>query len=241
MVSIGPSAYCGALGGRQKRRFAALRGPLPGERRTGAVVPVSAPRRFSSRGERTRERTSGGVRAAHAAAALGRPLVLVQAAPGAVLLGTRDRVIKAFEPHRASSADRLGLALPDLPLRLALAVRTEEEQQVFATARGSILPTPVRAGKHSRLPTYLRHRNNHLNQRASNSALQLGRQAREHANQSCPGTSVARYNASSRRDVPMRGFGDRVASGHYTERLEPACRFTRPVQPSRRLLHARRL
>ena len=41
--------------------------------------------------------------------------------------------------------------------RLALTVRTEEEQQVLALARGSILPPPVRAGKHSRLPTYLRH------------------------------------------------------------------------------------
>src|SRR5580693_8650034 len=103
-------------------------------------------------------RTSGGVRAPHAAATLGRTLILVQAAPSAVFLRPRDGVIQAFKPHRASSADPLGLALPDLPLGLTLAVRTEEEQQVLATARGSILPTPVRAGKYSRLPTYLRHK-----------------------------------------------------------------------------------
>jgi hypothetical protein len=36
---------------------------------------------------------SGGVRAAHATAPLGRTLVLVQAAPRSVLLGPRDRVI----------------------------------------------------------------------------------------------------------------------------------------------------
>jgi hypothetical protein len=102
-------------------------------------------------------RTSGGVRAPHPTAALSRTLILVQATPRAVLLRPRDGVIQAFKPYRASSADPLGLALPDLPLGLTLAVRTEEEQQVFATARGSILPTPVRAGKHSRLPTYLRH------------------------------------------------------------------------------------
>ena len=99
----------------------------------------------------------GGVGAAHAAAALGRTLILVQATPRAVLLGPRHGVVQAFKPYRASSADTLGLTLPDLPLRLALAVRTEEEQQVLATARGSILPPPIRAGKHSRLPTYLRH------------------------------------------------------------------------------------
>jgi hypothetical protein len=83
--------------------------------------------------------------------------VLVQATPGAVLLRPRYRVVQTLKPHRAVSADLLGLALPDLPLRLALTVRTEEEQQVLTTARGSILPPPVRAGKHSRLPTYLRH------------------------------------------------------------------------------------
>src|ERR1700751_250733 len=99
----------------------------------------------------------GGVGPAHAATALGRTLVLVEATPGAVLLRPRHGVVQALQPHRASRADPLGLALPDLPLWLALAIGTEEEQQVFALARGSILPAPIRAGKHSRLPTYLRH------------------------------------------------------------------------------------
>ena len=102
-------------------------------------------------------RRSGGVGAAHAAAALSRALVLVQPTPRAVLLRPRHGVVQAFKPYRASSANLLRLALPDVPLRLALTIRTEKEQQVFATARCSILPTPVRAGKHSRLPTYLRH------------------------------------------------------------------------------------
>jgi putative phosphoribosyl transferase len=44
---------------------------------------------------------SGGVGAAHAAAALGGALVLVQAAPGAVLLRPRHRVIQAFQAYRA--------------------------------------------------------------------------------------------------------------------------------------------
>src|ERR1700722_20210779 len=115
---------------------------------------------------------SGGVGASHATATLSRALVFVQAAPGAVLLRPGHRVVQAFKPYRASSADLLGLALPDLPLRLALTIRTEKEQQVLATSLCSILPTPVRAGNHSRLPTYLRHGSNHLNQDASNRELQ---------------------------------------------------------------------
>ncbi len=150
----------------------------------------------SSGGEWCESEALGGVRAAHAAAALGRTLILIEAAPGAVLLRSRYCVIQAFKPYRASGADPLGLALPDLSLRLAFAVRTEEEQQVFATARGSILPTPVRAGKHSRLPTYLRH-----GTITSTKMHQIVRYSRSsgslQANQSCPGTSVARYNASS--------------------------------------------
>ncbi len=147
----------------------------------------------------------GGVRAAHAAPALGRALFLVQAAPGAILLRPRDCIVEAIKPHRATSADALRLALPDLPLRLALAVRAEEEQQVFATARSSILPAPVRAGKNSRLPTYLRH-GSITSTRCFKSCVTVERQARDHASayQSCPGTSVARYNASFRRRVPVR-------------------------------------
>jgi putative phosphoribosyl transferase len=97
------------------------------------------------------------VGAAHPATALGGALVLVQAAPGAVLLRPGDRVVKALQADWALLADRFGLALSDLALRLALAIRAKEQQQILATARRGILPPPVRAGKHSRLPTYLRH------------------------------------------------------------------------------------
>src|ERR1700733_12454517 len=100
---------------------------------------------------------SGRVGAAHPAAALGGALVLVQAAPGPVLLGTGKGVIEALDPDRAARADLLGLALPDVPLWLPLAVWAEEEHQILATTRGSVLPPPVRAGKHGRLPTHLGH------------------------------------------------------------------------------------
>jgi putative phosphoribosyl transferase len=100
---------------------------------------------------------SGRVGAAHAAAPLSGPLVLVQPAPRAVLLRPGDGVVQAFQAYRASGADLLGLALPDLPLRLALAIRAEKDQQVLTAARSSILPTPVRPGEHGRLPTNLRH------------------------------------------------------------------------------------
>src|SRR5690606_12468714 len=102
-------------------------------------------------------RSGRGVGAAHSAPALGRALVLVEAAPGAVLLGTRDRVVETFGAHRALGADLLGLALADLPLRLALAVRAEVEHEVLAPAAGGILPPPARAGAQRGLPTYLRH------------------------------------------------------------------------------------
>src|ERR1700729_261576 len=99
----------------------------------------------------------GRVGPAHPATALGRALVLVQATPGPVLLGTGNGVIEALDPDRAARADLLGLALPDIPLWLPLAVWAEEEHQILATTRGSVLPPPVRAGKHGRLPTHLRH------------------------------------------------------------------------------------
>src|ERR1700749_923565 len=97
------------------------------------------------------------VGAAHPAAALSGALVLVQATPGPVLLGTGHGVIEALDPDRAARADLLGLALPDVPLWLPLAVWAEEEHQILATTRGSVLPPPVRAGKHGRLPTHLGH------------------------------------------------------------------------------------
>jgi hypothetical protein len=170
---------------------------------------------------------SGGVGPAHTAAALGRTLIFVQPAPRAVLLRTRHRIVQTFKPHRASSADTLGLALPDVPLRLTLAVRTEEEQQVLATARGSILPTPVRAGKHGRLPTYLRHGSNHLNQAASNSALQWS--VRVLSTRTNPVREPPLQDTTRLSDVvfPYAGTSIASASGHYTKRLAPARRFTR--------------
>src|SRR5262249_59993545 len=41
-----------------------------------------------------------------------------------------------------------------------LAVGAEEENDILATARGSILPAPVRPGRQCHLPTYLRHESN---------------------------------------------------------------------------------
>src|SRR5215469_1087208 len=102
-------------------------------------------------------RGSGRVCPTHPATALGRALVLVQPAPGAVLLGTSDSVVQAVNPDGAGCAHGLGLALPDFTLRLALTIRAEEEHQILSATRGSVLPPPVRAGKHRRLPTHLRH------------------------------------------------------------------------------------
>src|ERR1700722_17905546 len=69
----------------------------------------------------------GRVGAAHPATALRGALVLVQATPGPVLLRAGNSVIEAFKPDRAARADLLGLALPDVPLWLPLAVWPEEE------------------------------------------------------------------------------------------------------------------
>src|ERR1700724_4912299 len=123
--------------------------PADRRRRAGAASPPC--------GRRTPVAGSGRVRAAHPATALGGALVLVQASPGPVLLGTGNGVIEALDPDRAARADLLGLALPDVPLWLPLAVWAEEEHQILATTRGRVLPPPVRAGKHGRLPTHLGH------------------------------------------------------------------------------------
>src|ERR1700760_4760938 len=105
---------------------------------------------------------SGGVGPAHPAAALSRALFLVQAAPDSVLLRPGQRVVEALGADRALGTDGLGLALPDLPLWLALSVGAEEEDKILFTARGVILPAPIGPGKHGRLPTHLRHGTNHL-------------------------------------------------------------------------------
>jgi putative phosphoribosyl transferase len=166
-----------------QQAVAALREEL-GNAETGEVVTLVTARRFRSVGEwyadfgqltdddvltllssggttprlsRLGEAGSGRVGAAHPATALGGALVLVQATPGAVLLRTGNGVVQALHPDRAARADLLGLALPDVPLRLPLAVWTEEKHQILATTRGNVLPPPVRAGKHGRLPTHLRH------------------------------------------------------------------------------------
>src|SRR5580693_1940269 len=47
-------------------------------------------------------------------------------------------------PDRSGRVGALGLALADVPLRLALAVRAEEEHDITAAARRVILPAPVR-------------------------------------------------------------------------------------------------
>src|SRR5580704_11979377 len=126
----------------------------PRGRQAGEVSAVDA----VGAGLRTRwPGRSGRVGAAHAAAALGGPLVLVEAAPGAVLLRPAERVVQALGPDRAGGADRLGLALADVPLRLALAVRAEEEHDITAAARRVILPAPVRPLHQGGLTRYLRH------------------------------------------------------------------------------------
>src|SRR6266702_5682989 len=101
--------------------------------------------------------SSGRVGPAHPAPPLGRALVLVQPAPGAILLRPRHGVAEALGADRAGRADNLGLALPNLPLWLALAIRAEEEHDFLTAARRVILPAPVRPGHHGGLTTYLRH------------------------------------------------------------------------------------
>src|SRR5215469_443346 len=147
-------------------------GSSPGARRPGELRPGAGSRTSCPRGTlraaspcsssrpwsswRCRE-GSGSVRPAHAPAALGGPLVFVQTAPGAVLLRPADRVGEALRPDRAGRADRLGLALAELALRLALPVGAKEEHNLTATARSLVLPAPVRSRHQGSLAAYLRH------------------------------------------------------------------------------------
>src|ERR1700719_285951 len=144
---------------------------------------------------------SGRVGAAHPAAALGGALVLVQATPGPVLLGTGNGVIEALDPDRAACADLLGLALPDVPLWLPLAVWAEEEHQILATTRGSVLPPPVRAGKHGRLPTHLGH-GSITSTKLLRSWVSLAIWLARTRDRSCAVTAVASCNAQRRHTVP---------------------------------------
>src|SRR6266566_9245992 len=98
-----------------------------------------------------------GVGAAHPAAPFRGPLLLIQATPGAVLFRPGNGVGEAFGPHRARGAHGLRLALAHFALWLPLAIGTEEEHDILASARAGVLPGPTRPWRHGHLPTYLRH------------------------------------------------------------------------------------
>src|ERR1700751_2137951 len=153
----------------------------------------------------------GRVGAAHPAAALGGALVLVQATPGAVLFRTGNRVVETVKTHGAASADLLGLALPDIPLWLPLAVWAEEEHQILATTRGSVLPPPVRAGKHGRLPTHLGH-GSITSTKLLRSCVSLASGLACTRVRACAVTAVASCNAQRRHTVPARCGAPKRAS-----------------------------
>src|ERR1700743_2253922 len=144
---------------------------------------------------------SSRVSAAHPAAALSGALVLVQATPGPVLLGTGHGVVEALDPDRAARADLLGLALPDIPLWLPLAVWAEEEHQILATTRGSVLPPPIGSGKHGRLPTHLGH-GSITSTKLLRSCVTLACGSPDTRVRPCPVTAVASCNAQRRHTVP---------------------------------------
>src|SRR5581483_3616112 len=100
---------------------------------------------------------SGSVGPAHPATPLRGSLLLVQATPGPVFLRPGDGVTKAVHPNWATSTDGLCLALTYFPFGLPFPVGAEEEEYLFASARGGILPGPVWPRRHGHLPTYLRH------------------------------------------------------------------------------------
>src|SRR6185437_9142607 len=104
-----------------------------------------------------RHETLGGVGTAHPAAPFGGPLLLIQAAPGAVLFWPGNGISEAFRAHRACGTNRLRLAFAHLTLGLTLSVGPEEEHDVLASARAGVLPGPARPWRHGHLPTYLRH------------------------------------------------------------------------------------
>src|SRR5215472_2345682 len=99
----------------------------------------------------------GSVGAAHAAAALGRALVLVEAAPGPVLLRPAHCVGEAIGLNWAAGAHGLGLALTNLALGLPLPVRPEEEHDIIAPARSLVLPAPTRLLHQGGWTAYVRH------------------------------------------------------------------------------------
>jgi len=99
----------------------------------------------------------GRVRATHAATPLCGSFLFVLATPDAIFLRPCHGVAETLGLNWALRADALGLALAELTLGLALAIRAKEQDEILTPARGSILPAPAGAGKHSGLPTYLRH------------------------------------------------------------------------------------
>src|ERR1700761_8832301 len=164
---------------------------------------------------------SSRVSAAHPAAALSGALVLVQATPGPVLLGTGDGVVQALDPDRAARADLLGLALPDVPLGLSFAVWAEEEHQILATTRGSILPSPVGTGKHGSLPTHLGH-GSITSTKLLRSWVTLASRPACTRVRPCAVTAVASCNAQRRHTVPISSAR---AHAHFTEATarQPRC------------------
>src|SRR3984957_13335519 len=188
----------------------------------------------------------GRVGATHPTTALGRALVLVQATPGAVLLGTGNGVVEALHPDRAARADLLGLALPDVPLWLPLAVWAEEKHQILATTRGSVLPTPVRAGKHGRLPTHLRH-GSITSTKLLKSCVSLASKLACTRARACVVTAVASCNAERPHPVPARssrararfirsrGPGGSVRGGTSCRQPEAGTRVTGACPTTRRL------
>src|ERR1700740_2965269 len=77
---------------------------------------------------------SGRVRPAHPAAPLRGTLVLVEPAPGAVLLRAAHGIVQTLDADRTSRAYRLGLALAHVTLGLSLAIGSEEEHDFLAPA-----------------------------------------------------------------------------------------------------------
>src|SRR5260370_36092797 len=100
---------------------------------------------------------SGRVGPAHPATPLGRSLVLIEPAPGAVLLGAAHGIVQALRADRACRAHGLSLPLADVTLGLSLAIGTEEEHDVLTAARSVVLPAPVRPWYQDGLTAYLRH------------------------------------------------------------------------------------
>ena len=188
-------------------------------------------------------RRLGGVGAAHPAAPFGGPLLLIQAAPGAVLFWPGNGISEAFRAHGTRGANRLRLAFPHLTLGLTLSVRPEEEHDVLASARAGVLPGPARPWRHGHLPTYLRHESVSSNFRVfpQPSKRRVGRTRGRTSSAFTPSIHPTHYAAlvfphiriprSAARARKFRGQSRRRTGGGVT-RLPS--RRSQPVQPNRR-------